>query len=251
VKSNLFGLLFFISVPVFASDLQSDESSTDNGKKLWERTVSVTSNYVFSGISNSDNRPALQGGVTLNDIWTQSGVYLNVWGSSVRFPDAVDKTVHLEIDTILGVRNTIGKNFNYDVHFIRYNYPCAKGIDYNDFIASGQFYLITGLIGYSPDVYATGKQGTYLNLGFKYDIPEDVIDLKNINISGGIGYYKLPRSVGLRSYADYNLQISKTFKPSKDLDLVIALQWTNTNRKSVDPSRLKRNHVVGTMTLNF
>lgn len=249
--NKVVGFLFLTTVPLVANDAGPEESSTDNTPKLWVGNVSVTSNYVFRGISISNNKPALQGGLTLNDIWAQSGIYLNVWGSSIHFPDAVGKTAHLEIDTTVGVTNTIGKHFNYNVYAVRYNYPDAKGVSYNEVIASGQFYFLTAFVGYSSNVMAKHKDGTYVNVGFKYNIPEDVIELKSIVISGGIGYYDLPRSAGLRSYVDYNLQVRKSYEPTKELGLVVALEWTNTNRKSTDPSRLKRNHVLGTVTLNF
>lgn len=47
--------------------------------------VGVVSDYRFRGISQSNEEPALQGGV---DYAHDSGVYLGLWGSSVEFGDA-------------------------------------------------------------------------------------------------------------------------------------------------------------------
>src|SRR3982751_6029953 len=84
----------------------------------------ITTNYVFRGISNSNNNPAFQGGLTYT--FLTSGIYFNVWGSNVDFVDAYDNQATVEADTIVGISNSINDNWSYDVNFDRYNYPKAS-----------------------------------------------------------------------------------------------------------------------------
>jgi uncharacterized protein (TIGR02001 family) len=225
--------------------------SPDSPKELLNTSVDVTTNYVFRGISNSNNKPAIQGSLTFNDVWMETGTYVNFFTSNVHLKDHRNKIEHFEIDTTAGYTNTIGDNFNYDVHIVRYNYPDSKGLSYAEGVGSVQYYFLTALVAYSSNAYDEGKNGYYMNMGFKQEIPKDWIELSGVQVSGGVGYSKLSRRVGLRSYADYNLQISKTVDLSKSVNMNIALQWTNTNHKSADASKLKRNHVFGTLTLSF
>ena len=44
-----------------------DPETLQKENKLLEGSIDVTTNNVFRGISNSDNKPYLQGGLTLND----------------------------------------------------------------------------------------------------------------------------------------------------------------------------------------
>jgi len=205
----------------------------------------ITSNYVFRGVSNSNNLPAFQGGLTYT--FLSSGVYANIWGSNVNFQDASGNTATVEMDTIVGIANSIGDNFSYDINLDRYNYPKAAS-SYNEAIANAKYYFVTAQIAYSANVYNSHGSGTYYNLGFKYDIPAQFIfGQQDVRVSGGIGHYSLPRREGLYSYNDYNLQISKNIK-----NYTLAVQWADTNGRDIQDARpLRESHLIATATVNF
>lgn len=208
-------------------------------------TVDIASNYMFRGITYTDNLPALQGGLTYT--FFKSGIYFNAWGSNVKFLDARGHTTKVEVDTAAGIYNKLGNHFTYDFSLNRYIYPRAVGVDYNEFVANLTYFFLTGLLGYSNDVFHSGKSGTYYNLGIYYDIPPKYFfNLNDINITCGYGHYSLPRSEGLESYNDYNLQLSKTIGSYN-----LALQWTDTNDRSSDISSHKNSHIVGKITIYF
>ncbi len=209
-----------------------------------EADLELTSNYMFRGITQNNNNPAIQGGLTYTV--PKVGIYGYVWGSPANFKDANDVTATTEVDFAIGVANTI-KKFRYDLSFVEYNYPHSIGLTYNEFIASTQWYFITALLGYSGDVYASGEPGTYYNLGVKYDIPPQYIfNLNKMNISGGAGHYSMPQSAGLLSYDDYGVQLAKTIK-----NYQFALAWTDTNGKSGEEPNQKNSKLIFTISALF
>src|SRR5512135_2291383 len=105
--------------------------------------VSLTTNYLYRGISQTGAKPAVQGGF---DYAHPSGFYAGVWGSSISWlSDAgVASNAALELDTYFGLRNSFATDFSYDVGYLRYNYPgkYAAGATKAD---TDEIY---GLIGY-------------------------------------------------------------------------------------------------------
>ena len=56
--------------------------------------IAITSNYVWRGMTQTSNSPALQGGIDLG----YKGIYVGTWGSNVRWID--DNSSSLEADFI-------------------------------------------------------------------------------------------------------------------------------------------------------
>ncbi len=96
--------------------------------------VSLTSDYKFRGISQSDESPAIQGGL---DYAHDSGFYVGTWASSVDFDtNGAGYDGSLELDVYAGFGNTIGdSDFGYDVGVMYYAYPGDDGAegDYFEF----------------------------------------------------------------------------------------------------------------------
>ena len=85
--------------------------------------VGLFSQYIFRGLTQTDKKPALQGGV---DFSHASGLYVGAWGSNISWlEDAAAYTgSSLELDIYGGYRNTIGETgLGYDVGVLQYIYP--------------------------------------------------------------------------------------------------------------------------------
>lgn len=228
-----------IATPVTVTPIASENPIL----KQFTGNFDITSNYVFRGISASNNLPAVQGGFTYT--FATTGIYLNAWGSSVYQVRNSDRAGTIELDTIAGIADKVG-NFDYDVSIDRYNYPKADGLNYNEYIANVKYYFVTGQLGYSNNVFDSAKNGTYYNIGIHYDIPPQYLfHFNNVTLKGGIGHYSLPRSAGFYSYNDYHIQLSKTFNK-----YLIAIQWTTTNGRYRSPP-LDDSHLVGVFVVNF
>jgi uncharacterized protein (TIGR02001 family) len=88
--------------------------------------VTLTSDYVFRGISQTGGDPAIQGGL---DYTHSSGFYLGTWASNVGWIEDYQgyNSGNMEIDLYGGFRGPIGKSdFTFDVGAIQYWYPGDK-----------------------------------------------------------------------------------------------------------------------------
>ena len=86
-------------------------------------SLTVTSDYLFRGISQTGEEPALQGGV---EFAHDSGFYAGAWGSSISWLSDADPDVssQVELDGYLGYRGTFGDSgLSYDVGALAYWYP--------------------------------------------------------------------------------------------------------------------------------
>lgn len=143
--------------------------------------VGLFSEYYFRGISQTDDAPALQGGMDYSatlDEGTGIGAYLGVWGSNVDFNEAggVDGAT-LELDIYGGLTGEIGSTgIGWDVGFIWYTYPgAASNLNY-DFL-EGQvafsydfgFLAATASVNYSDDYFGNSGEAWYPKLAI--DVP--------------------------------------------------------------------------------
>ena len=83
--------------------------------------VGLFSQYIFRGLTQTKEDPALQGGV---DFTHSSGFYLGAWGSNISWlkdAGAYDRS-SLELDLYGGYSNTIG-DITYNVGVLQYYYP--------------------------------------------------------------------------------------------------------------------------------
>ncbi|MFT7003421.1 MAG: hypothetical protein ACJAWW_000768 [Sulfurimonas sp.] len=102
--------------------------------------VAMTSNYVWRGMTQTSNSPAVQGGFDLG----YEGFYLGTWGSNIDFGD---DRASLEADLYLGYANEVEK-FSYDVGIIQFMYP-----NETDKYNFAEAYIS---LGYDFDVVAVG-----------------------------------------------------------------------------------------------
>lgn len=121
-------------VPVI-DEAAEDEAAEDEAASVrLHGELGLVSDYVDRGISNSDERPALQGGLTYEfdlRLDNEATAYLDLWGSNVDFDDGGEARV--ELDLSVGVAAPLGESgFDVDVAATYIVYPGADGdLDYN------------------------------------------------------------------------------------------------------------------------
>lgn len=203
-------------------------------------SMAFTTNYVFRGLSQTENLPAVQGGLTYT---FPIGLYLNMWGSNVKFPNT---TATIEIDTIAGIHRTVGENFTYDINLARYNYNGASALSYNELNGVFNYYFVQAGFGYSSNVYNAHTSGLYLNGGVNYEIPQKfAFNLQNVTLLALIGRYQLGDNAG-PSYTDYNVALNKKLSDIYS----IGIQWVSTNGQA-QYRPYDRDLFVGTVTATF
>jgi uncharacterized protein (TIGR02001 family) len=213
-------------------------------------TFDLTSNYIFRGLTASNNTPAVQGGFTYT--FLNPGIYINVWSSSTSLPvDTIhNETASIEIDGIVGIRKSITKNLAFDISFARYFYPKAPHFQFNEFLPKFSYTIsnvtITPSLAYTPNVFNLHRPATYYNLRGDWNIPDKyVFHITNLTASGSFGRWYLPHGAGLDTYNDYMLGLTKTIN-----NYVLMLQWINTSN-AIYQGSVHASEIVGTVLVNF
>lgn len=137
--------------------------------------VAFTTDYVFRGISVSNESPAIQGSLTAS---SDSGFFAGLWGSNVDFGMGGDESV--EIDYSVGFSNSVDK-LNYTVGAYYYTFPgVASGLDY-DYLELGLnmsygagLITPTASLYYSPDFFLGTGTAWYLSGGLSL-APTDIL----------------------------------------------------------------------------
>jgi uncharacterized protein (TIGR02001 family) len=193
--------------------------------------VTLTTDYLYRGISQTGHKPAIQGGF---DFAHSSGFYAGVWGSNISWlSDAgVANNASLELDTYLGFRNSFAEDFSYDVGYLRYNYPGtyaagATKADTDEIYGSLGYKWVTLKYSYSlgKTFGVPGARGTdYIDLSANY-----TFDGPGVTVGAHYGKqkYKGPNAgvgIGSLTYSDYNVSVSKDFS-----GYVLKLAYSSTN----------------------
>ena len=92
--------------------------------------VTLTTDYAYRGISQTNERPAIQGGV---DFKHDSGFYAGTWASSISWlhdmPDGGAPSSSMELDVYGGYRHPFG-DIGVDVGLLGYLYPGSYGSEW-------------------------------------------------------------------------------------------------------------------------
>jgi uncharacterized protein (TIGR02001 family) len=180
--------------------------------------VAFVTDYRFRGITQSDEDPALQGGLDYSVGLTDSiGMYLGVWASSVNFNDGDQATV--EIDYYGGFTYELS-GFSFDLGAIYYSYPAASSsldYDYIEFAISVGYSPIESVslsvgYNYSPDYFAGSGDFHYPNAEVEFT-PDLGIPVP-ITLAATVGYSLIDdeAAFGARDYVDWTAGISTEIK---------------------------------------
>ena len=188
--------------------------------------VGLVSDYAYRGWSQTDERPALQGGF---DYAHDSGLYAGVWGSNVSWLSDASPNVSnsLELDLYGGYKGTAGA-IGYDVGLLQYYYPGSYPKGFNspntlegyvglswEFLSFKYSYSFTDLFGL-PD--SEGSQ--YYDLGVSYELGG------GFNLDAHYGYNDLK---GGDDYKDWKLGVTKEFGGFE-----FGLHYVDTDIKDLD-----------------
>lgn len=127
----------------------------------WSYGVDMTSNYIYSGESQSKGGFAIQPWAEVEN----NGFYLGFWGSNVDFGDE-DKW---EVDLFTGYRSQVGGNFDYDVGLVRYAYD-KSGYSYSEATVGLQYTFDNDMFvkGYAAYDWENKNTNRYLQAGYNF-----------------------------------------------------------------------------------
>lgn len=153
-------------------------------------TLGATSDYVFRGISLSDEKPEAQGSID----FTYGQFYGGAWASGVSGAGFEP----FELDLYAGWKPVVGQ-FTFDFGIIGYLYPSADdALDYYEFKAAVSTEIVKSLTG-GVIVYYTPDQDNYVEAfavegSLAYALPQFGIFAPAI--SGGVGYTEADEGTG-------------------------------------------------------
>ena len=205
-----------LAVPAFTA--QAEEPASPH---TFTGNVGLFSQYVFRGISQTNEDPALQGGF---DYSHASGFYLGTWASNISWlkdaPAGVDpaySSSSMEIDVYGGYRGAFGETgIGYDVGLLQYIYPGDRnpGITKADTLeayAALTWSFLSAKYSYSlGDTFGVNNSsGTwYLDLSANYPITEALTLNLHYGIQDFSGSTAGVQNDDFASYEDWKIGLS-------------------------------------------
>jgi uncharacterized protein (TIGR02001 family) len=173
--------------------------------------IGVTSDYVFRGVSQTQEDPAIQGGV---DASYGMG-YAGVWASNVDFGSKYPST---EVDFYFGVKPTVADT-SLDLGVIYYGYTKDKGLtpgaySYLELKAAASRTFGPATLGaavyYSPEFPGKTGHATYAELNASAPVA------KKLTLSGAIGRQSIQKAA---DYTTWNLGATYALTDKLSLDV--------------------------------
>lgn len=204
-------LLSTIAILALGTGLASQASAQDaSAGPQWAFNVAGTSDYVFRGVSQTQEDPAISGGVDL----TSGSFYAGTWASNVDFGDG---DTNAEIDLYGGFRPEVA-GWNLDLGVIGYlytNQPDGADYDYAEFKAAASRAFGPATLGaavyWSPDFFgASEDEATYVEANAAIS-PAD-----KWTISGAVGRQFVSSDL---DYTTWNLGAAYQLTPHLAVDV--------------------------------
>ena len=150
--------------------------------------IALNSNYMFRGISQTNNAGAVSGGF---DYQHGSGIYVGVWGSNVAFASS------LETDFYAGYRGAFTLDWAYDVGYILYHYAknnSKPDLDYSEIYFSTTWKGAKFGVNYSDDYFGGTNKYYYVYGAYSYSFTPEFI------VSAQAGYNKFNGTKDLQTF---------------------------------------------------
>lgn len=197
-----------VTVPVLATAADSPHTLTGN--------IALTTDYVFRGVSQTQNGPAIQGGF---DYAHKSGFYAGIWASNQSWvkEGGFKNDSSMEVDLYGGYKGSRG-DLGYDLGIITYYYPGDEVAGANDpdttevYVGASwktlslkySYAVSKYFIGWGTTADAAGKtRGSwYLDLSGTYDLGG------GWGLLGHVGYQEV-KDNDPASYTDWKIGVTK------------------------------------------
>ncbi|NIA02806.1 MAG: hypothetical protein GWO88_01155 [Planctomycetia bacterium] len=190
---------------LLASSVTMQSASADVS---FSGNVTLATDYLFRGISQTDGGPAIQGGF---DLALTNGLYAGIWASNLDFGDDAD----IEIDYYAGFGGAFTDNFGYDLGLLYYSYPSSDAASDGDYdfaevygSLAYDFGVVSTTVGlnYSNDFFAASGNSTYLYINVDVPLQHDFA------LAFGFGGQSIDdnATVGIPNYNVWTIGASKS-----------------------------------------
>lgn len=181
--------------------------------------VVVTSDYVFRGVTYSDDHAAVRGGL---DLSLDSGWFGGVWASTIDIGNTLTQR-DTEINYYAGYSHDLNADWSLGVNVVAYTYPGATGpidYDYREYSAVVNFRDRAWLeYSYSPDLFHSGRATHHVAAYGEWPLPGRLL------LGIGAGYYDTGKLTAI-GYGYWQAGITRPFRRFS-----IDLRYHDTNRE--------------------
>jgi len=188
--------------------------------------AAATSNYIWRGVTQSNDQAAVSGGVD----FANSGFYAGVWASNLSGSE-------YELDLYGGYSGEVS-GFGYDVGIITYQYPVSSAGDFEELYFNGSYKMFSFGLAYTVGEDAStggfNKGDLYIHAGAEFEIKKDV------TLGVTIGNYDFDDDINAEDYTHFQLALSKgdfslsldkndlTDSGSGEDNLRVAVTWSSS-----------------------
>lgn len=218
-----------------------------------------TNNFMYRGISLSDNGAAMQGKVTAK---LDNGLYASLWGSNTTLRASNGSGSGIEGNFFAGYTNSINEDWSYDIGYLRTFYPGMETgnppalnggarRDFNDFYGTINYKGFSAGVSYSDDFFAETGSALYSFAAFNGEIidkfkltalvgytrnsSKEFLGLFGVNKSGWTHYI-----LGVSHPLPHNFEVSAAYHGTD-----------GTGTDAFDISGFGTNRFVFSLTKNF
>ena len=185
-----------------SADDSTDEDNSDDAESQGQAlkgNVTLASDYILRGLSQTDHQPALQGGF---DWESPIGLYFGTWGSNVHFPELASS---LELDFYGGYTYAFSNGLKASAGLSYFSFWENTGRNSWDIPLKAEWDPLSLELDISPDWEGTGEAALYILAGWEQKLYWD--------FKGGVfvGYSFLPSKFDASNYFDSKISISREF----------------------------------------
>ena len=195
--------------------------------------LTLTTDYVFRGLTQTNEEPAIQGGFNVEH---DSGVYAGLWGSSLNFDEAgVEDRAHVEIDYSVGYAQHLPSGTTYGLGWAYYTYPGAGGhlnYDFHEVVLDLGYERAGTTFGfayaYSPEFFGEVGQAHYFQLKLGQTTSQGL----GLNAYVGRQAFSDNDMAG-DDYTDYGVSMSYSIQNYFD----VSINYTDTDLDNVEAAK--------------
>jgi len=206
--------------------------------------VGLYSQYVFRGLTQTNEKPAVQGGF---DLGHKSGFYAGTWASNVSwisdaYPSSAPPpapSASLEWDFYGGYKGSLPADFGYDLGALYYYYPGTYPSGFvlpntTELYAALSWKFLSLKYSYSVNNKTFGipdsRGSSYLDLTASYDVVEKVNDvIGKVTVFGHLGHQWYKGNTNGANNDIYNYGDWKVGASTEIYGLTVGLYGTGTN----------------------
>jgi uncharacterized protein (TIGR02001 family) len=200
-----------LSLGAMATPALADGEEASSG---FSGYVTLTSDYRFRGISQTDGGAAVQAAVNYTH---DSGFFVEAWASNVDFSDFGDGDTSIEADFTLGYAVSLSDVTDFSVKGVYYWYNDDQSPDYDywEVFATverkvGTATTLSLEVAYTPETFAEGGAAWAVTGGVGFPIMEKMWFFGAVDLSGHFGVQAFDDDT-LADYTFWDIGLSTSY----------------------------------------